>query len=220
MKLCILVLLASLLALASTLADLEIVQTVKQNGSTKVDTETITRTKGDKMRVDVGKDVSSIIDPSKDQIISLLHSQKVAMVMPMKGIMEMAQQMNAAQGIDPNQKPEVKATGRKEKIQGYDTEEYEIIYGNMKMQAWVTHDLKDALEQMKALSSNQLPGVSQSSVDYDVLPGFPVRIVMDMGPGGEMTVETKSIKTDPLEDSIFQIPSGYKQSSMPLPSPQ
>src|SRR2546423_15494054 len=112
---------ASLLLLLSARADVTIVQKIEGAGSTNKMTMKI---KGDRARIEASPQVTTIIDAKSGDLMTLLNDQKTVMHISgekAKAMAEMAQSFlkdDSATGAAP------KPTGKKETINGYETEEY------------------------------------------------------------------------------------------------
>jgi hypothetical protein len=211
-------LLLSILCLAAAVsarADLTIQQNLKQEGGPGgkgMDTNITMKVKGEKLRMDGMKDMTSIVDLKTGEVSSLLHQQKAVMTIPgeqMKKMQEARAQENPK--IDPP-----KATGNKETINGYACEEYETSLGGGKILMWLTKDLPQVEKVMKELA--QFAGQAdpvQNMLKEQNISGFPMRTVMDMPGMGKVTVTVVALSEDPIPDSEFTVPSDYKPMKMP-----
>jgi Zn-dependent M32 family carboxypeptidase len=114
------------LALPWARADLTLVQSVEGSSGRN---EMTMKLKGDKMRIDVSPQVTTIIDAKTGEMINLMNDQKKVMRISgekVRATMEMAQQQFKAKNgkKETKAKPTFVATGKKETINGYETEQY------------------------------------------------------------------------------------------------
>jgi len=209
---------AILLALPAQ-ADITITQTVSP-GEGKPDMEVITKFKGDKLRVDTGNMVSAIVDGASGDVTTLIHGQKMYMVMPASVIQAMNSQAQAAAkfgGDGAGETPDLKPTGRTDTIEGMKAEEYEAAAQGSTMKVWITKDVPNLDSLMEQLS--KFSKVSQQSqpggIDYDKLPGFPVKTVVESPQLGQIETVVTSVEEGEVSESEFEMPSGYKKVEMP-----
>lgn len=105
-------------------------------------------------------------------------------------------------------KPEVKDTGEKETIAGYECSKYEIINetpeGPVSSYAWATDKIKPA----KGKSQGGISGMGMSAMSVEGLPGMPLKMETAQGP---MTIifEAKEVDTNTPDKSLFKLPKGY-----------
>lgn len=206
---------ALILAIAfSAKAGLVIVQEVKQSGPMPLDTQMTIKTEGDKIRVDVGKEISSIVDSESGSVSSLMHSQKIAMQLP-KGALDAIKKKASAEKSAGG--PDIKPTGKKETINGFKCEEYAGTYQGLQVSYWVTQDVENAktvMAQLSKLSGEADPfkGALKDGTDF---PGFPIRTVVKSPQMGESTMTIVSINDEEIPEKEFEVPADYKSMSMP-----
>jgi len=167
---------------------------------------------GDKARMDMGKQVSSIVDSKTGAVTSLMHSQKMAMQLP-EGTLDSIKKSTAGQ----KEKPDLKPTGKKETINGFACEEYAGKVKGMDVTFWVTKEVanqKEILDQLGKLSGGNDPfqGALANGQDF---PGFPIRTIVKSSEMGKMTMTVASIKNEDVPASTFEVPAGYKTMNMP-----
>jgi hypothetical protein len=83
------------------------------------------KVKGDKARIDVSPQVTAIFDGQTGELINLLNDQKtIVRVAPdkMRAIADMLNKFNSNKAA--SDKPRLTATGQRETINGYETEQY------------------------------------------------------------------------------------------------
>ncbi len=170
-----------------------------------------------KSRVDVEK--MSIISGGDDQSVTLLmHEMKVKMTTPIPA----SKPVKEGEEVKESDKP--RATGRKDKISGYDVEEYVLEKPKQKVTFWVTQD-SSALkvrDGMEGAFAKQARGKEQ--FDFKAISGCPIRVIMETPastetrPNGKtverpemkVTATVTSIKEEALGDAVFQAPADYQ----------
>ncbi|HSI10458.1 MAG TPA: EF-hand domain-containing protein, partial [Chthoniobacter sp.] len=136
----------------------------------------------------------------------LITAQKLAMEGSIKP-------KSAAEG-----QPKPKATGVTEKVGPYIAEIYEITSGPTTQKIWVARDYPNAdllKAEMKRMSGSTPLGFGTTNLD---VPGMMVKAQID-APGGPVTVTLVSARQEPVPDSEFGIPAGYKEMGSGVPSP-
>jgi hypothetical protein len=202
----------------SARADLTIVQKVEGIGPVS---EMTMKIKGDKARVDVNPKVTAIIDGKTGEMINLMHDQKVVMRMSaekMKAAMEMARQFSGKdEKKETGEKPKFVPSGKKEVVNGYDTEEYIYETPQFKASYWIASKYPDGAAILKQLQSVN-PAVWKTSnthmPDYRDFPGLPIKTVISSG-GNQITTTLASVKQDPLSDADFAVPKDYQEMKLP-----
>jgi len=205
-----------LAAVASSPADLTVVQTLDAPGAS-VNQITI-YIKGDKMRVDTAPQVSTIVDGKTGETVTLMKDQKCAVRISaekMKAAADMIKKFTDKGGDTKPANP--KPTGRKETIRGYEAEEYVVDRGNLKASYWLAPKYPDGvaiLRQLQAVKSEAWASANPNESNLHDFTAVPIRTVVDMG-GTKMTTELVSVKQDPLPDAIFAIPTDYREVKGP-----
>ena len=205
---------AVLLLIASARADLTIVQKVE--GPMPM-TEMTMKIKGDKARIDAGPQMTSIMDAKTGEAVTLMHEQK--MLMRMSAEQAKAAAAAVAESVPGQQGAPVKITpsGKKETINGFETEEYLYETPAMKASYWIAKNYPNAdsiMKQMQALNSQAMTASPAGIPDFRHFPGLPVRTNVSMG-GQQFVTTVTAVKHDPLNDAEFTVPSGYQEMKMP-----
>jgi len=204
--------------LLSARADLTIVQKMEGIGPIS---ETTMKIKGDKARVDVNPKITAIIHGKTGEMSNLMHDQKVVMRMSaekMKAAMEMARQFSGKdEKKETGEKPKFAPSGKKEVINGYDTEEYVYETPQFKASYWIASKYPDGAAILKQLQSVN-PAIWKTAnthmPDYRDFPGLPIKTVISTG-GNQITSILASVKQDPLSDADFEIPKDYQEMKLP-----
>jgi Domain of unknown function (DUF4412) len=202
-------------SLTHAFGDLTIVQSVEGMGPI---TQMTMKIKGDKARIDVSPQVTTIFDAKTGDMINLMRDQKMVVRVSaekMKSAVEtMRKSKPQKEGAD---KSKLVPTGKKETVAGYQTEQYVYDSPDFKATYWIAANYPDGaaiLKQLQAIKMDALNGPNSHMPDYRDFPGVPVKTVLSTG-GKEMTTTLNSIKQDALSDTEFAVPSDYKEMSMP-----
>jgi hypothetical protein len=211
-------LLFSALLLLSAQADLTIVQKVE--GAGPVADMTI-KIRGDKARIDASPQVTTIVDGKTGEMISLMNTQKKAVRMSaekMKAAAEMVSEFNEKQtpagGAQP---PKLTATGKKENVNGYETEQYIYETPTFKATYWIATKYPDAaniLKQLQSLNSGFLQ-TNTKMANYRDFPGLPLKTEVTVGNGQKITSTVTVVKQDSLSDADFSIPKDFQEITPP-----
>jgi hypothetical protein len=212
---------ALLLALSLPLtlrADLTIQEKVE--GAGPVSNVTV-KIKGDMARIEASPQVTSIINGKTGDMISLMNDQKVAVRMSAQKLKAATEMMKKYNARDSSQKSDnavhkLQPTGKKDKIGGYDTEEYVQDSPDLKASFWIATNYPDAaniLKQLQTLSSEFMKQTAKMP-DYRDFPGFPLKTVFTVN-GTQVTSTVVSVKTDSLDASQFTVPADYHEMQTP-----
>ena len=108
---------------ATARGDLTIVQKVEGVGSVK---QITTKLKGDKARVEVSPEVTTIIDNKSGDMLSLMNTKKKFVRISAERSKAIAELASKYSGDSPvaAERSKLTPTGKKEMINGYDVEEY------------------------------------------------------------------------------------------------
>lgn len=126
----------------------------------------------------------------------------------------------------PKDPPKAIATGKTDTINGFDVQEYATTNSIQTQSFWITKDVPHVEALRRALAKRARVG---RLVDSDSLPGYSVRIeshtaahTMKNANGSTYEISAMttvdnliSIKEEPLEDSVFEIPADYKEMAEP-----
>lgn len=203
--------------LASARADLTITQKIEGAGSLP---EVTMKIKGDKVRIEASPEVTSVFDGKTGEMINIINAQKMVMRMSAeqaKAAASMAGGQLPSQGVKTDEKVKLTPTGKKEKINGYDAEEYVAETPKYKASYWVAKDYPQAdviLKQLQATSSQAWNSTGMGMPDFRDFPGLPIRTNVSMDGQNYVTTIT-AVKMDPLPDAEFSVPPGFQEMKMP-----
>ena len=209
--------LAFVLAAGSARADLTIIQEISSQDNPKSAMVTTTKSKGDRVRVDAGAKVSMILDNKKGEIVSLMHEQKLAIPMS-SAVQKMVAQLAGKAGTNTAADSlQLKATGRKETMIGLPCEEFAGTISGQKVTIWITREVpeyKEITEQFLALAP-QLKEYQGPVAGNPELQGMPVLTEIIAPDGKKTTVRVQALSREPIADSDFKIPDGYRKMEIP-----
>lgn len=202
----------ALFSLQGALADWVVINKTVTDGQ---EANMTLKAKGDKSRMDVGEQMSVIIDTASGNTEMYMHAQKMVMKISPENLKAMMAMAGAALGGEPAAKPV--ATGKMEKVGEHECEIYTWAgkIGNGKF--WVAKDFPEAKalndlqdKMMKALGNPAASMVPQNS-DF---PGMVVKSELEMM-GKKTASELVSAKQEPVSDDAFKAPEGYQEMKMP-----
>ena len=202
-------------SLTCAFGDLTIVQNVEGIGPA---TQMTMKIKGDKARVDISPQISTIFDSKTGDVINLMRDQKMVVRMSADKIKAATEMMRKSQGQPEGAaKPKIVPTGKKEMFNGYQTEQYTCDSPSFKATYWIAAGYPDGatiLRQLQAVKMDALSGSNSHMPDYRDIPGVPVKTVLSFS-GKQITSTLNSIKQDAISDSEFSVPADYKEMNIP-----
>jgi hypothetical protein len=172
------------------------------------------RIKDDKVKVDATPQVTSIIDGKTGEMLNLMNDQKKFMRISAekaKAVAEMAQKFGDSKRVA--EKPKLVPTGKKETINGNETEEYVCETPDFKARYWIATKYPDGaaiLKQLQAMNPEAWGTQNKGLPDYRSFPGVPIKTIVSMK-GQEITTTLTSIKQDPIGAAEFSVPPGYAE---------
>ena len=199
----ILPLLLSAVVSTSAFADVTLIQDTLLNG---ISSRTTMMVKGDKVRTDNGTETSIIMDTANGDMITLMHEQKMMIKNNTKELQALAAPQKANDKIKVDD-TKVTATGKTEKVDGYDCEIYLSENNGMVVKMWLskTYPGQEKLrEELKVMTKLSAPGTKQPE-----LPGLALKTEYEQQ-GLKFTTRLISISSDKIDDTKFAIPAGYK----------
>ncbi len=174
--------------------------------------------KGSKSRADLPQPVSVITDSTTGDTILLRHSRKTFTRIPASETKKLTEQLVKAQSDSPA--PKLQPVGKKESVSGHESEIFTWVVGAMKMKFWIAKDFAnlDAIkQQLDALQHGGLSDVVASMMPRaSELPGVRMKTEVEMT-GHKVSYTISSIKEEPVDPAIFEIPKDYTEAPMPLP---
>ena len=180
------------------------------------------RVKGDRFRLDLPGGptgpVSTIMNVKTGETITLFHQRKFSIARVGEKPKRPVETPTAPPGVDP---PKPGATGIMERVGAYDAEIYTLSEAESKETLWVAKSFphfRSITKDLRRVSKASTGGINRAgTLDLTALPGMVVKREKKRG-GQKMTITLTGVTQGPLEDSVFDIPAGYK-SVAPPPSP-
>jgi Domain of unknown function (DUF4412) len=196
--------------------DLTLVQKVEGSGSVK---QITTKLKGDKARVEVSPEVTTIIDNKSGEMLNLMNSKKKFLRISAeksKAIAELASKYSGDSSAAA-ERSKLTRTGRKEMINGYEAEEYVRESPSLKESYWIALKYPDSaaiVKQLQAIIPAAWNDIAKGMLDYRDFPGLPLRTIVKTG-GKEITSTVTSIKQDTLSEAEFSVPKDFQELKVP-----
>jgi len=213
------VLLASLVSMAS--ADLVVEQSVTSDmmpDQPMKGSRMIITVKGQKARVDLPDNkISSIVDVQGNKMYTIDHGQKRIMAMSLDALKKAADMSTQKSG---SPKAQILETGKEDVIQGHKCKQYQIVGTGSNpamIHCWIAGDVDDSEMKVFRDFGGKLGGFFGMS-DVQKPDGMVMRTETKMNVGGRAVAsrsEVKSIKHNPVSDSVFDLPSDYKMMEPP-----
>lgn len=203
--------------LDSARADLTIVQRVEgaaQNGDVTV------KIKGDKERIDAPSQPTRIIDGKTGEMTDLMNEKKSFVKISAAQIKAAAASMNLNVEKNSDASKKLTPTGKKETINGYETEEYAYETPQFKASFWIASKYPGAPEILKQLQAPIAGAWKPSNMgmpDYTDFNGLPLKTVITVGTNQVVTTLV-SIKEGSLNASDFEIPKDFQELKEPIQS--
>ena len=196
-------------------ADLTIVQKID---GIKGAAQITVRIKGDKTRIDTSPQMTTIVDGRTGEVVTLMNDQKKVVRISadkMKAAAEMIQRFSDKKPSTTDAKPE--ATGRKDKVNGYEAEEYRVDRPLFKAAYWLAPQYPDGasiLKQLQAVKSEVWKSAPTNGPDYRDFPALPIKTVVEMG-NTKVTTTIVSVREDTLDEAKFAIPGDFQEFRLP-----
>ncbi|PYJ16764.1 MAG: hypothetical protein DME96_08565 [Verrucomicrobia bacterium] len=130
------------------------------------------------------------------------------------------------------EKPRLTRTGEKETVNGYETEQYTYDAADFKAIYWIAPNYPNGaaiLAQLQSIKSEFWDAANTRMPDFRDFPGLPIRTRMIIGKEGqadkssssssdhatEITSTITSVSQEPISDSEFIVPNGFKETKLP-----
>src|SRR5436190_8329649 len=207
-------------------------QSQKAEGTGAATNMTI-KIKGDKARIEASPQLTTIFDGTTGEVINLMNDQKtVVRISPekMKAVTDMLNKFSSKKPAPEKRK--LTPTGSKEMVNGYETEQYTYDGPDFKAIYWVAPSYPDGtaiLAQLQSIKSEFWDAANTRMPDFRDFPGLPIRTRMIIGKEGqadkssssssdhatEITSTITSVSQEPISDSEFIVPNGFKETKLP-----
>ena len=190
---------------------------IKEQLETSGQTQQITlKIKDAKVRADVGEQNSAIIDSNTAETTLLLHAQKAFLKINPEQLKSQGEALKDLLGNKTGNSGniELKPTGKKEIINGFDTEEYTAQRNGIQMSIFVAKQFPNYRKLVEALyqvqSGPAMDVLRSMSIPADLYPGLPIRTTESIM-GQKIVVLLASAQETDVPDSEFAIPADYKE---------
>ncbi|MDP9005008.1 MAG: DUF4412 domain-containing protein [Verrucomicrobiota bacterium] len=199
------------------LGDLTIVQKMEAGGSV---TQITIKLKGEKARIEMAPAVTTIIEKNGDMITLMNKERKFLRISADKSeaIAEMANKY-AGHTRGSVETAKLMATGKRETISGYETEEYVREGPSFKATYWIASTYPDGaaiVKRLQAIVPAAWNDAAKGVLDYRDFPGLPLRTKVKTA-GKEITSTIVSINQDALSDAEFSVPTDFEEMKAPNP---
>lgn len=191
--------------------------------------------KGDRARIDASPQLTTIFDGKTGEVINLLNDQKtVVRISPdkLKAVTNMLDKFSDKKAAP--EKTKLTPTGRKDMVNGYETEQYAYDGPGFKAIYWIAPDYPDGaaiLAQLQSIKSEFWDAANTRMPDFRDFPGLPIRTRMILstempadkpgaspsGNGTEITSTITSVSHEPMNDNEFTVPGDFKETKLKLP---
>jgi hypothetical protein len=204
-------------------ADFVVKETVQNLGRNQ---DVTIKLKGNHCRIDANPETTALLDTQSGVTTILLHQTK--MFLSVKAD-ELGAEGNAlkkllSQQTGSEETVDFQPTGKKEQINGYDTDEFVGKIAGLPVRVQVAKDFPNYQALLSALYAAQnAPGLNlfrALSIPPDKYPGMPIRTTIEVL-GQPVVTTVDYVQQSTLSESEFAIPEGYvelKPSPSPVPS--
>lgn len=189
------------------------------------------RIKGDKARIDVAPQLTTIFDGGTGDLLNLLNDQKTIVRIPPQKMQAIGDMLNKFGGNKAaSDKPRLTPTGQREVINGYDTEQYTYDGPDFKATYWIAPNYPNGaavLAQLQSIKSEFWDAANTKMPDFRDFPGLPIRMRMVVSnlavehTGGgsghptEITTVVSGVSLNSIPDNQFTVPADFKEIAMP-----
>lgn len=204
------------LMLAAARGDLSLVQKIEGSGAVS---QITIRLKGDKARIEVTPKITTIVDRKNGEMITLMNAEKRFLRISTdrsKAIADLASKY-AGDSAAPTEKAKLRPTGRKETINGYETEEFVRESPSLKESYWIASNYPDSaaiVKQLQTIIPVAWNDIAKGMLDLQDFPGLPMRTVIKTD-GKEIVSTVTSIKQDSLNEAEFSVPKDFQELKVP-----
>jgi hypothetical protein len=207
------IIVASLACAFAAKADYVIKQTIENAGKTR---EVEIKIKDTKFRINSPNQNSALFDSKTGEETILFHQQKAFVKVSGEQLKSRAEAIKRSLNLtDENSANiELKPTGNKETIQGYDAEEYVTTIGGVPTTMFIAKSYPNYQKFLEAMNTVQKASALQSSLSIppDKYPGMPLRTQVEIK-GQKLTTTLDAAEEISLPDDEFAVPADYKEIS-------
>ena len=197
---------------------------VKQRLETDGQPQDVTiKIKEPKCRVDTGEQLSAIIDSTTGETTMLIHPDKVYMKVSPEQIKAQAEAMKNLLGSQTKDSGavELKPTGKKETLNGFETEEYKTTLNNVQITFMIAKTFQNYQTLVTTLynvqSSPAMMAFRSMSIPPEKYPGMPIRSEFEVA-GKKIVTTLDSALEATLPGTDFTVPTDYKEMGSAAPA--
>lgn len=191
------------------------------------------KVKGDKARIDAPPQITIIFDGGTGELINLLNDQKTIVRVSPDKMRAIADILNKFSTKRPgSETPRLTPTGKREIINGYETEQYTYDGPDFKAMYWIAPNYPNGaavLAQLQSIKSEFWDAANTKMPDFRDFPGLPIRMRMIVGKGNqadahgasapdhpaEITSTVTGVSLDSIGDGQFIVPADFKETKLP-----
>src|SRR5438132_6728986 len=191
------------------------------------------KVKGDKARIDASPQITIIFDGGTGKLINLLNDQKTIVRISTDKMRAIADMLNKFSTKRPgSETPRLTPTGKREMINGYDTEQYTYDGPDFKATYWIAPNYPNGaavLAQLQSIKSEFWDAANTKMPDFRDFPGLPIRMRMIVATenlaGGhgadasghptEIISTISGVSLDSIADNQFTVPADFKETKLP-----
>jgi len=168
--------------------------------------------------MDAPSQPTRIIDGKTGEMTDLLNEKKSFIrisAQQMKAAAETINKFDDGRQLSPRK---LTPTGKKETINGYETEEFVYETPQFKASFWVAAkypNAADILKQMQAPVSGAWKPSNMGMPDYTDFAGLPLKTVISVG-DNQVATTIMSIKKESISAAEFDIPKDFQELKKPL----
>jgi hypothetical protein len=192
-------------------ADYVIKQTVESARKTH---QIVMKIKDAKVRIDTADQNTALFDSKSGEETILLHQKKAYLKVSAEQIKSRAEAMKRAlkQNDQKSADIELKPTGKKETIQGYEAEEYTTNVAGVPVTILIAKSYPDYQKFLESLNSiyKASPLQSSLSIPPNRYPGMPMRTEVELS-GQKLTTTLDLAEETNLAEDEFVVPADYKE---------
>lgn len=162
-----------------------------------------------------GKGMTMVYDLPHQQMITLMVSNKMAMIMDMKQMQARMEDLNKDKKPDPDNDFKVTRTGKSEKILGYTCDIYEVSSTKSTMLVWITKELGSGYSSF-ARSFSMMMKNGRSGASLPEFKEMAGGVMLKMQTTSKENSTTTSLEAKSIDKGGKTInTTGYKVMAMP-----
>jgi uncharacterized protein DUF4412 len=191
------------------------------------------KVKGDKARIDASPQITILFDGGTGELLNLFNDQKTIFRVSPDKMRAIADMLNKVSTKRPSSEtPRLTPTGKREMINGYDTEQYTYDGPDFKATYWIAPNYPNGaavLAQLQSIKSEFWDAANTKMPDFRDFPGLPIRMRMIVGKKNqadahgdsapdhpaEITSTVTSVSLDSIADKQFIVPADFKETKLP-----